>query len=205
MLKDSLPQFVTSMKEMKSILQAEQIELNLLEDTLQEFMRQFYIKSATYELDRWESELGLEKNPGLTQEQRRGRLLAKLNTTTPASISMLENLVQQVLEADRVTIVEHPAEYKFDIYVNTKYIAANMGIAAQAVYEARPAHLQYGFINSLSRDSDQKLFAGFTGMIIKQFYGRLDEYRIERNRIQEVYNGFSNGIQKNFTGKVGEP
>lgn len=205
MLKDSLPQFVTSMKEMKSILQAEQIELNLLEDTLQEFMRQFYIKSATYELDRWESELGLEKNPGLTQEQRRGRLLAKLNTTTPASISMLENLVQQVLGADRVTIVEHPAEYKFDIYVNTKYIAANMGIAAQAVYEARPAHLQYGFINSLSRDSNQKLFAGFTGMIIKQFYGRLEEYRIERNRIQEVYNGFSNGIQKNFTGKVGEP
>lgn len=205
MLKDSLPQFVTSMKEMKSILQAEQIELNLLEDTLQEFMRQFYIKSATYELDRWESELGLEKNPGLTQEQRRGRLLAKLNTTTPASISMLENLVQQVLGADRVTIVEHPAEYKFDIYVNTKYLAANMGIAAQAVYEARPAHIQYGFINSLSRDSNQKLFAGFTGMIIKQFYGRLDEYRIERNRIQEVYNGFSNGIQKNFTGKVGVP
>lgn len=169
MLKQSVPPFLAEMKELKELFQAEQPELDLLEQTLKEIEKQLYIKSADFSLDLWEKELGIESNHTLTLSQRRGQLLGKLNTRTPASIKMLENLVIQTLVTERVTIIEHPETYSFDIYVHTDYLIENRIVAEQALYEARPAHLSYQFINELIRQAECKLYFGILRQTRKTF------------------------------------
>lgn len=163
MLNKSVPPFVAQMREMAELFLAEQPELDRLEKELTELLKQFYIKSATYSLDQWEDEFGIERNSSLTLMQRRARVLAKLNSNPPATVKMLENLVFQILSANAVTIVEHPSEYHFDVYVNSDYLIETFEIADEAVRLARPAHLSYKFINRLIRNSTSRIYYGVAG------------------------------------------
>lgn len=163
MLDRSVPPFVRQMREMAELFRAEQPEIDRMEADLEELLKQFYIKSATYALDNWEEEFSLPRDSGLTLRQRRERILAKLNSSVPATVKMLENLVLQTLSAKAVTIVERPAQYHFDIYVNTDYLIDTLAVADDAVRRARPAHLSYHFINRLIRESGSRIYVGIAG------------------------------------------
>lgn len=175
MLKKDVPPFVAQMREIAELFIAEQPELDKMEADISELLRQFYIKSATYSLDEWEDEFGIERNSSLTLMQRRARVLAKLNSNPPATVRMLENLVFQILSANAVTIVEHPAEYSFDIYVNSDYLIETFEIADEAVRLARPAHLSYKFINRLIRRATSRIYVGIAGGYIGIVKGLVDE------------------------------
>ena len=144
MLKRSVPPFVAEMLEIAQLFVAEQPELDKMEADLTELLKQFYITS-------------------LTLMQRRARILAKLNSNPPATVKMLENLVFQTLSANAVTIVEHPAEYSFTVYVNSDYLVETFAIADEAVRLARPAHLSYKFINRLIRKAVSRVYYGIAG------------------------------------------
>lgn len=174
MLKKDVPPFVAEMREMAALFIAEQPELDKMEADIEELLRQFYIKTATYSLNEWEDEFGIERNTSLTMMQRRARILAKLNSNPPATIKMLENLVFQILSANAVTIVEHPADYCFDIYVNSDYLIDTFEIADEAVRLARPAHLSYKFINRLIRKATSRIYAGIAGGYIGIVRGMVD-------------------------------
>lgn len=175
MLNKSVPPFVAQMREIAELFIAEQPELDRMERELTELLKQFYIKSATYSLDQWEDEFGIERNSSLTLMQRRARVLAKLNSNPPATVKMLENLVFQILSANAVTIVEHPSEYHFDIYVNSDYLIETFEIADEAVRLARPAHLSYKFINRLIRNSTSRIYYGIAGGYIGIVRGVIEE------------------------------
>lgn len=129
MLKKSVPPFVARMREMAELFEAEQPELDRLEGILTELLAQFYIKTATYSLNQWEQDFGIVEDPELTQEQRRARVLAKLNMRMPATVKMLENLVRQTMGAENVRIEEHPTEYAFTVYVQEDKLSDFLGIA----------------------------------------------------------------------------
>lgn len=173
MLKDSLPRFVSEMKELADLLNTSQIEIDRIISNIEDMVSQFYVASATYSLDDWEKEFGIEKNSMLTDVQRRAQILAKLNTRTPASIKMLENLVKQTLNADFVQIVEIPTEYRFIVYVQSKYLVENMNIADDAIKKARPAHLGYSFINSLIRQNNKRMYVAVVGRTVKTIEGEV--------------------------------
>lgn len=175
MLKKSVPPFVAQMMEIAQLFTAEQPELDRMEADLSELLRQFYIKTATYSLDMWENEFGLERNTSLTLMQRRARVLGKLNSNPPATVKMLENLVLQVMGANAVTIVEHYEKYSFTVYVNTDYLVETFSIANEAVRLARPAHLSYKFINRLIRKAESKIYYGIAGGCIGIVRGMVEE------------------------------
>lgn len=175
MLKNSVPPFVAEMMEMAQLFVAEQPELDKMEAELIRLLQQFYIKTATYALDQWEDEFGLARDTELTLLQRRARVLAKLNSNPPATVKMLENLVFQTLSANAVTIVEHPAEYSFTVYVNSDYLVETFAIAEEAVRLARPAHLSYKFINRLIRNSTSRIYYGVAGGYIGIVRGVVEE------------------------------
>lgn len=175
MLNKNIEPFVAAMKEMAELFLAEQPELDQMEKELTDLLQQFYIKSATYSLDDWEDEFGIERNTSFTLMQRRARVLAKLNSNPPATVKMLENLVYQILNANAVTIVEHPEAYHFDVYVNSDYLVETFEIADEAVHLARPAHLSYKFINRLIRNSTSKLYYGIAGGYIGVVRGVVTE------------------------------
>lgn len=175
MLKKSVPPFVAEMMEIAQLFIAEQPELDRMEKDLSELLKQFYIKTATYSLDQWEDEFGLERDTSLTLMQQRARVLAKLNSNPPATIRMLENLVFQTISANAVTIVEHPSEYSFTIYVNSDYLIETFSIADEAVRHARPAHLSYKFVNRLIRKSTPRIYYGIAGGYIGIVRGVIEE------------------------------
>lgn len=166
MLKKSVPPFVAEMLEMAALFEAEQPELDRLESILSELLAQFYIKTATYSLETWEKEFGLDTDPQLSLDQRRAGVLAKLNTRTPATVKMLENLVRQTMGEDLIRIVEHPEEYRFTVYVQEDWLSDRLGIARQAVHDARPAHLNYKFIERLIRKSAADTYGAAYGRFI---------------------------------------
>lgn len=179
MLKKSVPPFVAQMREMAELFIAEQPELDRLENHLSELLAQFYIKTATYSLDMWEDEFGLSHDPELSQQQRRARVLAKLNTRTPATVRMLENLVRQTMGEEIVWIEEHPEAYMFIVYVQEEQLSGLLGIAEEAVHDARPAHLNYKFIERLIRTAVLEAYAGALGSYVCQTGGTVNTDRLK--------------------------
>lgn len=94
--------------------------------------------------------------------------MARMNSGETATPSMLAGLVKQVIDADYVDIVEYPAEYFFEVWIGTKYLAENLQIAKDAVDEARPAHLAYEFINALKRIDRMGMYVGIAGAVTKK-------------------------------------
>lgn len=182
MLKYNIPKYKAQMKELAELFEAEQPEIDLLEKILEDMLKQLYVKSAHYAIEIWEQEFGIVRDKSLTITQRRAQVLAKMNISTPASVQMLENLVMQVLTANKVTIIEHPETYSFDIYVNSKYIIENMKIAENAVYEARPAHLSYKFINEMIREAKSFIYFGIMASKRKRFIGEVLEIAVSDNK-----------------------
>lgn len=182
MLNKNVPLFVAEMMEIAELFKVEQSELDRLEANIISLLEQFYIKSASYSLDEWEREFALEKNSLLSTGQRRARIIGKMNSNPPATIKMIENLVLQILGANSVNIIEYPAEYRFDIYVNTDYLLENLSIADAAVKETRPAHLNYKFINGLIRKASMRVYVGIAGGYIAKKEGvvNTDELYIDQ-------------------------
>lgn len=141
---------------------------------LTELLAQFYIKTATYSLNQWEQDFGIVEDPELTQEQRRARVLAKLNMRMPATVKMLENLVRQTMGAENVRIEEHPTEYAFTVYVQEDKLSDFWELPAGRVHDARPAHLNYKFIERLIRNARLDLYGAGYGRIIHMSESEVD-------------------------------
>lgn len=173
MISNSLSKLSREMKDMVELTEVIQLEADRVSNRIDEIINQLCIKTATYSLDDWEKEFGIEKNSLLTEEQRKAQLLAVLNTRTPASVPMLENLVKQTLGANSVIIKEIPSEYRFIIYVQTDYLT-NMEIVKDAVKKARPAHLGFEFINGILREKTKHLYVGISGISRRMSNGEVN-------------------------------
>lgn len=198
MLKDGLPQFVREMKEMAVLLGVDQEEIDRLEACIGEMTRQFWIMSATYSIDDWEKEFGIERNSTLTLGQRRAQVLAKLNTRAPSTVKMIENLVIKVLGEPRVEVTENCEDYSFIITVRSDCILENMMIAGEAVRKARPAHLNYGFINKIARDSLMQPYLAAAVRKVKETGYDVDT----RQRKRMFYIGIMAGTVRTMEGDV---
>lgn len=170
MLIEDVSPFAASMKELRELFEAEQPELDLIEARLEDIIKQFYVKTATWSIGRWENDFLIEHDSTLSIEQRRAMLLAKINSRTTATIAMLENMVKQIMDAKQVVITENTADYSFTIYVNTAFLVHNFNVADVAVYLARPAHLNYKFINELIRKLDAEFRYGVSLYNKKTFW-----------------------------------
>lgn len=198
MLKKSVPPFVAQMREMAELFVAEQPELDRMESDLAQLLSQFYIKTATYSLDRWEEDFGLAADPELTLQQRRARVLAKLNSRPPATVRRLENLVRQTMGEENVWIEEHPEDYSFTIYVQEEKLSDLLGIADRAMHDTRPAHLNYHFIERLIRDAQLQTYAGGYGSLI-----RVEDVTVDMSRMDNpVYMAGFGQIVKCFREEV---
>ena len=198
MLKDRLPQFVRGMKEMALLLGVDQEEIDRLEAFIEEMIRQFCISSATYSIEDWEKEFGIEKNSTLTLGQRRAQILAKLNTRAPSTVKMIENLVIKVLGEQRVEVLEDYENYSFTIIINSDHVLENMLIAGEAVRKARPAHLNYGFINKIAQDSILQLYMAAAGRKVVEEISVVDT----RRRKHLIYIGCCVRLIKSMEGDV---
>lgn len=151
MLIENVSPFAASMKELRELFEAEQPELDLIEERLEDIIKQFYVKTATWSIEKWENDFLIEHDSTLSIEQRWAMILAKINSRTTATIAMLENMVKQITEAKEVIIQEKVEDYSFIVFVFSNKLASNIKLAKIAVYMVKPAHLGFNIINKLER------------------------------------------------------
>lgn len=109
-------------------------------------MEQLNVATATWGLKAWERALGLDVDISKPVEYRRTRILSKLRGQGTTTVAMIRNVAESFSNG-AVDVIEHPAEYRFEIkFVGTLGIPPNMDDLTAAIEEIKPAHLAYDYI-----------------------------------------------------------
>lgn len=166
MIKDNLPLFVYKIKQMKELIDAEDVELEYLYVFFEELSNEFNIFSCTYTIERFERDYDIEPNTELSISQRRLKILVKKYQKLLPTIANLEDTIKSLLNADVVKIKE--VGCRFDIYVGSASILENMDIAKKFFKDIRPAHFEYKFINSVPRDEKVEMYIGVNEFVHKK-------------------------------------
>lgn len=158
MIKDNLPLFVYKIKQMKELIDAEEVEFEYLYSFFEELSNEFNIFSCTDTIERFEKDYAIESNAELSISQRRLKILVKKYQKLLPTIANLEDTIKSLLNADIVKIKE--VGCRFDIYVGSASLLENMDIAKKFFKDIRPAHFDYKFINSVPRDEVATIYIG---------------------------------------------
>lgn len=114
-------------------------------------------------LDLWEKRVGIITNTSKSIEERRAKILAKLNTRGTTTVEVIKQICKSFVS--NVEIVEHNSEYYFEVNLLT---ATGFPYALDSLYDsveiAKPAHLgvKYKLI-SLTQSPIYYSLAAMTG------------------------------------------
>ncbi len=89
-----LPPYYAESRVMNAILQAIGTESDSLNLALNEALDQFYVNTATWGLDIWETELALVADPNLSTAQRRQRIIDLLSGAATPTLARVKALVE---------------------------------------------------------------------------------------------------------------
>lgn len=137
-----LPSFLFKQenKNLQDILAASSWEHEKQKEILTDIAKQFFVETATWGLSDWERIVEVRPNPGDTYQQRRNRILLKLNGTQTATVEFMERLIKRYMEdGSNVKVTENPEEYVFHILLQGHVIYTNDLFEAIDIY--KPAHL----------------------------------------------------------------
>jgi len=137
-----IPRYYETSRVMRALNQARGVEIDKLRQALGETLNQFFVRTATWGLDDWEEELGLQPEPGFTEAERQDRIVSKLRGCGTCTIG----LVDQVAEAyDKGTVeaIQDHTIYQVTIkFIDTIGVPSNVDDLKVAVREVVPAHLE---------------------------------------------------------------
>lgn len=97
--------------------------------------------TSTLLLDYWEAHYGLEKNPALTTEQRRNRIITKIRTRGACNPAKLAAAISSAMGGVEVDITENAAQNTF--LVNIRENVSSFDEAVKVIERMKPAHLIY--------------------------------------------------------------
>ena len=128
----------------KSIQNSLDIESSSINENLEELLNQFFVNSATYGLDNWESMLGISKN-NFDYVTRRENIKAKMRSRGTTTISVIKNICEAYSNGIVDIIVDHE-HYSFIIdFVGTIGIPKAFAELDKTIEEIKPAHLAHSY------------------------------------------------------------
>jgi len=140
-----MPLYYRNSKVLDGINTANANELDRFDKRLDDVLKQFFIDTADFTLERWEKELGLEVNNNLNIDYRRSRIKSKLRGQGTITVSLIKNVAESFSNGE-VDVIENNAAYEFAVkFVGIKGIPPNMEDLKRAIEEIKPAHLGYKF------------------------------------------------------------
>lgn len=156
-----LPGYYETSRVIRSLMQAEGTEVDKLRETLSGTLDQFFVRSATWSLDVWESELGLPPAPEQPASERQDRIVSRIRGVGTAT----NRVVKEVAEAynnGEVQVIEDPQAYSVTIrFVSTRGIPPNLADIQTALRDTLPAHLtvNYEFSYLVWSELDNALYS----------------------------------------------
>lgn len=131
---------------MGSVMDAQGHELDLLSQSLDGVLDQFFVDTATWGLARWEQEYGIATDENKPIEQRRSVVRSKIRgigTVTPA---LIKSVTESYANGEVAVSVDY-ANYTVTVtFVSTYGVPPNMQDVQQAVNDILPAHLAVKFV-----------------------------------------------------------
>ncbi|GGH28535.1 YmfQ family protein [Paenibacillus segetis] len=149
-----LPTYYESSRIMQADMNTKGTELDSLFGTLDEILQQFFVQTATWGLDRWEYELGIQTDQRKPIEQRRALVESKLRGSGKFSGRLVKN-VAEAYDGGKVNVTFQPQEWSFTVeFIDTVGIPPNLDDLKAIIDEIKPAHMkvEYEFNYLLIRD-----------------------------------------------------
>ena len=129
------------------------VEVNSVNDEVENTLNQFYVDSATYGLDKWESMLGISKN-NFDIQTRRENIKAKMRSRGTTTVSVIKNICEAYSNGIVEIIVNH-SDYSFVIdFVDTIGIPKAFDELDKAINEIKPCHLAHSYKFNYNTHSD---------------------------------------------------
>ena len=137
----------------KPIQNSLDIEANSINENLDDLLNQFFVNSATYGLDSWESMLGISKNT-FDYVTRRENIKAKMRSRGTSSIEVIKNICEAYSNGIVEINVNH-ADYSFEIsFISTIGVPLSFEEMDRVVNEIKPCHLAHSYKFNYNTHSD---------------------------------------------------
>ena len=149
----------------KPIQNSLDIEANSINENLEDLLNQFFVDSATYGLDKWESMLGISKNNNDIQT-RRENIKAKMRSRGTTSIEVIKNICEAYSYGEVDIIVDH-ANYSFEVhFIGSVGIPKAFAELDKTIEEIKPCHLAHSY---KFRYNNHDFLSRFTHEYLSQF------------------------------------
>ncbi|WP_142976010.1 YmfQ family protein [Clostridium botulinum] len=157
MIKQITPMYQDSKIE-KAIYQAIGNEFDNAEYLINELLLQLFPQTATWGLVLWEQRVGLNTNLSETLEQRRRKVITKLQTRYPITPLAMANILKSYTGAD-INIVENVSPYTFKIKLTGKEgFPSSLNNLYKKGKKIKPSHLSVEY--DLISITQSKIFLG---------------------------------------------
>lgn len=121
-----LPPYMQEYLEIKAIMSAEQPEIDALWSSVEKaFADQFIMDATEYGVMRWESMLNISPKATETLDERKFRILARLNQELPYTLTRLHEILTTLCGANRFVI---------DLEANKYHITIKLGVGNHNKY-----------------------------------------------------------------------
>jgi uncharacterized protein YmfQ (DUF2313 family) len=140
-----LPNYFKNSRIMNELQATQARELGLVNARRIDRLNQCFIDSATWSLELWENELGIDTDLSKSYATRREIVKAKRRGSGTVTKQMLINTALAYTNAE-VQVIEDPENYTFVLkFIGVRGIPQNMAGLIKTIDEIKPAHLGYRF------------------------------------------------------------
>lgn len=141
LLQDYLPPVLMTTCEFPLLCEGEQPEFDALAAGIAEVLdAQFVMTAPLRGIERYEKIYGIVPQDTDTLEERRFRILSRINTQLPYTVRMLHQRLTALCGADGYRITLTPAQYKLEVKVSLT-AKRNLQAAQEMLDEIAPANL----------------------------------------------------------------
>ena len=148
-LIDKLPYFYDN-GYTRPIIEAEQVEADILYREIAETLKQCFVETATWGLDYWEDMLFLPRGTGKTYDERRSIIYTRMRATRTTTVEVVKELASAFFGPENVTVTEHNENYYFNIeFENIEVDTVKLQDVIDVLEIYKPAHLNYDFTFSV--------------------------------------------------------
>lgn len=143
-LMQHMPKYYRTIAEIIVLQKTIQRELEVIDLTSEDVLKQFFIYTATWSLPIWERIFGLPIGDETTNiQERRENLISKLRSYGTTTKEMIVRVGNAFTNGD-VQVVEHNEKYLFEIiFTGIIGIPPNMDDFKETTEIIKPAHLTY--------------------------------------------------------------
>lgn len=143
---------------MQAILEAIGTEWDDVDRLTDEVFAQLFPQTATWGIVYWEMLLKIPVNKGLPIEQRRARVLSKMQTRWPVTKARMEQIVRTYSGDKQAYIRQFFNEYRFEVLFNLAQ-SIDLKTVNEVVSETKPAHLDFSLVMGL-RQGEKSIYVG---------------------------------------------